>query len=65
MSGRRQRRVVKMYLNRKNGNHQMREDKVLGITGHIEKTSYNSRSDGQVRKQMSTLKSTVGMRELG
>jgi hypothetical protein len=56
MSGRRQRRVAKMYLNRKNGNHQMREDKVLGITGHIEKTPYNPRSDGQVRKQMSTLK---------
>jgi len=45
-----------MYLNRKNGNHQIREDKVLGITGHIEKTPYNPRSDGQVRKQMSTLK---------
>ena len=27
-----------MYLNRKNGNHQIMEDKVLGITGHIEKT---------------------------
>jgi len=40
-----------MYLNRKNGNHQMREYKVLGIMGHIEKTPYNPRSDGQVRKQ--------------
>ena len=54
-----------MYLNLKNGNHQTRKksqtrgDKVLGRTRHIEENPYNPRSNGQVRKQMATLKNQL------